>query len=137
MSKEATAPARSAPSLVGNLARFFVAATPVRIPVQLSKLEGTPESETVVIEFGTPREVLFAAHTMLEFGDKVRIQNSDGSLRADAAVVASTAVQGPYAHLPKFSFSSPFLFPAVHSLFLFCARLAASLAVFRWRASQK
>jgi hypothetical protein len=88
LSREATAPARSAPSLVGNLAKFFAAATPVRIPVQLSKLEGAPASESVVIEFGTPREVLFAAHTALEFGDKVRIQNSDGSLRADAAVVA-------------------------------------------------
>jgi hypothetical protein len=86
--KQAVAPARSTPSLVGNLARFFSSATPVRIPVQFSKLEGAPASESVVIEYGTPREVLFAAQTQLEFGDKVRIQNSDGSLKADASVVA-------------------------------------------------
>jgi len=41
-----------------------------------------------MIEFGTPREVLFAATTPLEFGDVVRLRNSDGSLDIEVSVVA-------------------------------------------------
>ena len=41
-----------------------------------------------MIEYGTPREVLFAARIPLEFADKLRMQNSDGSLDTEASVVA-------------------------------------------------
>jgi hypothetical protein len=88
------------PDIVGRLARFFPEATPVRIPIKLSLADGagngeagTAEREKIsfqntVIEFGTPREVLFAVNRPLEFGDRVLVESTDGSLHAEAAVVA-------------------------------------------------
>jgi hypothetical protein len=82
---------------VAGLARFFPEATPVRIPVQLARalesgdpsVHATPNfTESTVIEFGTPREVLFACNTPLEFADLLRLRNSDGSLDIEASVVA-------------------------------------------------
>lgn len=64
------------------------------MPVQLARTvhaDGSPAanfSESTVIEFGTPREVLFACHTPLEFTDILRLRNSDGSLDIEASVVA-------------------------------------------------
>jgi hypothetical protein len=86
-------------STVADLARFFPEATPVRIPVQLTRSyaatdarqDATPKSvmaEHTVIEFGTPREVLFACTMPLEFADVLRLRNSDGSLDTEASVVA-------------------------------------------------
>ena len=96
-----TARAREA-STVADLARFFPEATPVRIPVELTRSNPagarTPASslempqtgwaENTVIEFGTSREVLFACVTPLEFADVLRLRNSDGSLDTEASVVA-------------------------------------------------
>jgi hypothetical protein len=93
LAQPATATARTAlPSSVAELARFFPEATPVRIPVQLAR-GGNASSEqrlheSTVIEFGTPREVLFACATPLEFADVLRLRNADGSLDAEASVVA-------------------------------------------------
>lgn len=77
------------------MARFFPEATPVRIPVQFTRITRTGSQaaslgaqESTVIEFGTPREVLFACTTPLEFADVLRLRNSDGSLDAEASVVA-------------------------------------------------
>jgi hypothetical protein len=88
-------------STVADLARFFPEATPVRIPVQLSRSQFAGDSkpagrelpqsaapETTVIEFGTSREVLFACTMPLEFADVLRLRNSDGSLDTEASVVA-------------------------------------------------
>jgi hypothetical protein len=92
-------------STVADLARFFPEATPVRIPVELTRSNpashstggpGLPESaftgsslpENTVIEFGTSREVLFACTMPLEFADVLRLKNSDGSLDTEASVVA-------------------------------------------------
>lgn len=79
----------------GRLARFFPDATPVRIPVCITRTDlpsgeaSIPgSSEQTVIEFGTPREVIFASHMSLEFAAQVRVVNSDGSLDAGASVVA-------------------------------------------------
>lgn len=91
MSKEGTASARSSQtSVVGRLAKFFPQATPVRIPVTLTRVgsESGAFSENTVIEFGTPREVLFASSVPLEFSETLRLQNSDSSLDAEASVVA-------------------------------------------------
>jgi len=90
--------------MVAGLARFFPEASPVRIPVQLARTihaeamepgtlsseasRATNFTESTVIEFGTPREVLFACHTPLEFADVLRLRNSDGSLDEEASVVA-------------------------------------------------
>lgn len=96
LAQQATATGRIAPSTsaVAGLARFFPEAAPVRIPIQLAR---TPEAgdsvaptftESTVIEFGTPREVLFACSTPFEFADGLRLRNSDGSLDVEASVVA-------------------------------------------------
>jgi hypothetical protein len=94
----AIAPSRAAQnSAVADLARFFPEATPVRIPVQFTRTADTTEGnqlrtlcaqESTIIEFGTSREVLFACATPLEFADVVHLRNSDGSLDAEASVVA-------------------------------------------------
>jgi hypothetical protein len=87
--REATASARSRESSTAKLAQFFPEATPVRIPVQLTRLSGEGESsESTLIEFGTPREVLFASALPLEFADRLRVRNSDGTLDTEACVVA-------------------------------------------------
>ncbi len=88
--------------IVSRLARFFPDATPVRIPIKLSRTnsngegngdDNAHENESVffqdtVIEFGTPREVLFVVDRPLEFADRVLVETNDGSLRAEATVVA-------------------------------------------------
>ncbi len=92
MPNQATASARALqPELVGRLAKFFPEATPVRIPVKLSRAEGTErdsERSDTVIEFGTPCEVLFATDCPLEFADRVLLESRDGSFRVEASVVA-------------------------------------------------
>jgi hypothetical protein len=84
------------PELVGRLAKFFPQATPVRIPVKLSRCEGKDsegkahdnEVSDTVIEFGTTCEVLFATDRPLEFADRVLLESKDGTLRVEASVVA-------------------------------------------------
>jgi hypothetical protein len=88
------------PGIVSRLAKFFPEATPVRIPIKLSRSMGNGngnddahENENVffqntVIEFGTPREVLFMVDRPLQFADRVLIESNDGSLRAEGSVVA-------------------------------------------------
>ena len=86
------------PSLVARLAKFFHEGTPVRIPIKLSRTvspgEGSAREnqsaflQNTVIEFGTPREVLFVVDHPLEFADRVLLESNDGSLYAEASVVA-------------------------------------------------
>ncbi len=88
----ATARSSHSSSPVSGLARFFPDATPVRMPVQLARLHEGADSpaftESTVIEFGTPRELLFACKTPLEFADLLRVRTNDGSLDEVASVVA-------------------------------------------------
>jgi hypothetical protein len=104
LAQQATARGRTAhdTSAVAGLARFFPEAAPVRIPVQLGHILQSGEagssnpssssasrfSESTVLEFGTSREVLFACATPVEFGDLLRLRNSDGSLDIEVRVVA-------------------------------------------------
>ena len=64
----------------------------MRVPVQIARIIEPGQSpnftESTVLEFGTPREVLFACNTPLEFADVLRLKNSDGSLDVEVAVVA-------------------------------------------------
>ena len=100
MPNQATARAL-APDIVGRLARFFPDATPVRIPIKLSRSHGNSGSgdpnarengnvflQDTIIEFGTPHEVLFVVDHPLEFADRVLVESTDGWLRAEASVVA-------------------------------------------------
>jgi len=91
LTKAATAMARSGRvSTTTELAKFFPDATPVRIPVRLTRVsDGVATfSETTMVEFGTAKEVLFASTLPLEYGDLLRLQNSDGTLDTEACVVA-------------------------------------------------
>jgi hypothetical protein len=89
VAREASAVARARETSTARLAKFFPEASPVRIPVRLTRVtEGNPLTESTVIEFGTPHEVLFASTLPLEFADTLRVQNSDGTLDAEASVVA-------------------------------------------------
>ncbi len=98
--------------MVSRLARFFPEATRVRIPIKLSRAgctgtengngsgNGASEGKNndddggkvffqeTVIEFGTAHEVLFAVDRPLEFADRVLVESNDGSLCAEASVVA-------------------------------------------------
>jgi hypothetical protein len=100
------------PDFVSRLARFFPDATPVRIPIKLSRTQNRDNgngnsdgsrngdvtaheqaSENVffqdtVIEFGTPQEVLFVLDRPLQFADRVLVESNDGTLHAEAFVVA-------------------------------------------------
>jgi hypothetical protein len=91
VSKTGTATASSnRESSASKLAKFFPNAAPVRIPIRLTRLgtAGSTFSESTIIEFGTPHEVLFVSTLPLEFADRVRVRNSDGTLDAEASVVA-------------------------------------------------
>lgn len=89
---------------VAKLAEFFPAATAIRVPVQVGRVgdEHGAEEQTV-IEFGTPREVLFAAKLPLEFGDRLRLVNAEGLLEAEAEVVAVQYHQGKTAVAARFT----------------------------------
>jgi hypothetical protein len=101
---QATATARAlASESITRLARFFPEATPVRIPIRLSRANSQrhdagngaarngdvwSDLQETVIEFGTPHEVLFVVAQPLEFADRVLVESKDGALRAEASVVA-------------------------------------------------
>ena len=104
MPNQATARALES-DVVSRLARFFPNATPMRIPIKLSRTNGTSGTngngsgiaahanesvffQDTIIEFGTPREVLFAVNRPLEFADRVLVESHDGWLHAEASVVA-------------------------------------------------
>jgi hypothetical protein len=89
---------------VARLAQFFPDAVPVRIPVSVMRIDrsSSPAEETV-IEFGTPDEVFFASESPLEFAETVRLSNADGSLQADARVVAVQWHNGHTAVAARFS----------------------------------
>jgi hypothetical protein len=114
LAQSATATSRiKQPSEVAELARFFPEATPVRIPVQFTRANETHREnepavqESTVIEFGTPREVLFACTTPLEFADVLRLRNSDGSLDVDVSVVAVQYQPGTTLVAARFLTSVP------------------------------
>ena len=108
MSQTGAAPARSADAgIVGRLAKFFPGASPVRIGIQLTRPGEHFIEEQTVIEFGTAHEVLFALSSPLEFGDLVHLENSNGSLKADATVVAVQYHNGRTALAARFNTDVP------------------------------
>jgi hypothetical protein len=90
---------------VAKLALYFPSATAVRVPVCVSRINehGEDLQEETVIEYGTPCEVLFAANLPLEFGDRLRLHNSDGLLEAEAVVVAVLYHESKTAVAARFS----------------------------------
>lgn len=98
------AAARADQTCVEKLSRLFPNALAVRIPVRVEPLPGTRGRlhEQTVIEFGTAREVLFASSLPLEFEDRLRLVNSDGTLDARATVVAVRYHNGTKAVAARF-----------------------------------
>lgn len=108
MPNQATARALES-DLVGRLAKFFPEAIPVRIPIKLSRTQSGDENDRshgtgdgnailqprgsvffqdTIIEFETQNEALFTVDQPLEFADHVLVESNDGSLCAEASVVA-------------------------------------------------
>ena len=69
-----------------RLARIFTGVTPMRIPIHLVRGDGADERTT--IEFGTSREVIFRTDSELDFKEKVRLKNEDGSLDVVVQIIA-------------------------------------------------
>ncbi len=92
-------------SCVSQLAQVFSEVTPLRIPVRVTALRkrGRIRKENVVIEFGTASEVLFACALPVEFDDRVRLENSDGSFDVEACVVAVRYHEGRRAVAARFA----------------------------------
>jgi hypothetical protein len=90
---------------VEKLSQLFPSVTAVRIPVRVLTLGSSRRKlqEQTVIEFGTSQEVLFATTLPLEFEDRLRVLNSDGSLDAQATVVAVRYHQGRKAVAARFA----------------------------------
>lgn len=95
---------RTGQTCVEKLSRLFPNALPVRIPVQVESLPSGRRrlKEHAVIEFGTAREVLFSSSLPLEFEDRVRLVNADGTLDARATVVAVRYHNGTKAVAARF-----------------------------------
>ena len=90
---------------VAKLAQLFPGAVPVQIPVQVIAVRpsGAKVEEDTLIEFRTSVEILFASALPIEFEDKLRVKNSDGSLEADATVVAVQYSEGCKTVAARFS----------------------------------
>jgi hypothetical protein len=74
---------------IGRLAGLFPEGTPVRIPVQFARCDlGCSDWTSTLIEYGTSQEVIFRSPAPLEFGERVRFLNADGSLDTEAEVLA-------------------------------------------------
>ena len=69
-----------------RLARIFTGVTPMRIPVNMVR-EDEP-AERTIIEFGTCKEVIFRTDSELDFDERVRLKNEDGSLDVFVRVIA-------------------------------------------------
>jgi hypothetical protein len=89
---------------VEKLAQLFPRASAVRLPVRVMKVGARRKrlEEQTVIEFGTSHEVLFASLLPLEFEDRVRVVNADGSFDARATVVAVRYHDGRKAVAARF-----------------------------------
>jgi len=77
-------------SALQNLVELFPRATPLRMPIFVSvqRDNGHSLEETATIEFGTSSIIFFQTNIALELSDKFHLRNSDGSLEAEAVVVA-------------------------------------------------
>jgi len=73
---------------IDRLAQFFPDGTKVKMPVQVARLPLGSETTKTVLEYGTSREVIFRCALPMEFGDRVRLTNKDGSLDAEGEVTA-------------------------------------------------
>jgi hypothetical protein len=88
-------------SVVGRLAQFFPAASPVRLPVRVTTPTGATESS--VLEYATSSEVLFASALPLDFGERLHLRNIDGTLDIHVIVIALQFLDGRMAVGARFA----------------------------------
>lgn len=88
-----------------QLARFFPALAPTRVPVQVVALRGGSRKlrEATVLEFGGAQHAIFLSSLPLEFEDRVRVERSSPGRSAVAAVVAVQYHKGQKAIAVKFA----------------------------------
>ena len=112
---------------VARLATLFPEAVPMRMPIRVLHLNADGQaageapqqrlaisgadpdealavsgSEETVIQFGTDCEVIFVSGLGLDFEDRIRVQNADGSLDVEARVVALHMANGQTAVAARF-----------------------------------
>ena len=89
--------------MVSRLARFFPAASPLRLPVRIIREPGLhPEQESTVIEFGTAHEIFFSSALPLEFAEILRVRSANQSLDVPVQVVAVQYHEGQLAVAARF-----------------------------------
>ncbi len=74
----------------------------ISISVTVSRGKGQGFEENTAIEYGTDNMVFFESRLPLELEDKFHLQNSDGSLEADALVVGLQFIGGRRAIAARF-----------------------------------
>jgi hypothetical protein len=91
-------------SALRRLVELFPDAIAMRIPVLVSVPRGRGQDleENTAIEYGTSRIVFFESRLPLELDDKLRLENTDGSLQTEAAVVALRLNEGKRAVAARF-----------------------------------
>jgi hypothetical protein len=89
---------------VRRLVQLFPRTTPMLTSISVTVWRGKGQGleENTAIEFGTDNMVLFESHLPLELEDKFHLQNSDGSLKADASVVGLQFIGGRRAIAARF-----------------------------------
>jgi hypothetical protein len=87
-----------------RLVDLFPGATPMRIPIAVVVPRGKGQGleENTAIEYGTSKMVFFESRLPLELEDRLHLQNSDGSLGADAIVVGLHFIGGRRAIAARF-----------------------------------
>ncbi len=88
-----------------QLARFFPEAKAVRVGAVLRSVRIGADQfrESVVVEFASAKKAIFSSKLPLEFGDRVRISDAEGTAECDAAVVAVQYHDGEKAVAVQFA----------------------------------
>jgi hypothetical protein len=81
---------RAASVCTERLARFFPEVAPAEVRVMLTPLRngfGTV-CESVLVEFASAEKAIFQSSLPLEFNDRVQLEQSNGSAKAEGTVIA-------------------------------------------------
>jgi hypothetical protein len=88
-----------------QLARFFPDAKAVRVRAVLRPLRSGADEvrESVVVEFASAKRAIFSSRLPLEFDERVRISDAEGTAERDATVVAVQYHDGEKAVAVQFA----------------------------------
>ena len=80
---------RAASVCTERLARFFPEAEPAAVRAMLTPLRnGGTVCESVLVEFTSAEKAIFQSSLPLEFNDRVQLEQSNGSAKAEGTVIA-------------------------------------------------